>query len=282
MNLNHTRVSKISTFLVALPSSGTVRSHCVCWQEECIYITTCCNNYCVSSKSFNLTSNQVTSDDTTSTPVNQNNVQHFVTSIQFHFTNTNLTAQCWISTQKQLLSGLAAGIECTGYLSTTEWTVIQQSTIFTSERNTLSYALVDNAIGNFSQTINVSFTSTVVTTLDCIIEQTINGVAIILIVLSSIDTALCCDRVCTTRRVLDTEVQHIESHFCQRSCSRSTGQTSTYHDDIQTTLVCRVHQFLVIFIIFPLLSQWALRDFWINFSHNDLFSNVFFTPIYRN
>ena len=128
----------------------------------------------MSGIAFNLTCNQVTSDDTTSTTVNNHDIQHLVAVVHLHFAFANLTAQRRISTQKQLLTGLATGIERTRYLSTTERTVIQQTTIFTSERNTLRYTLVDDVIGYFSQTIYVSFASTVVATFDCIIEQTIN------------------------------------------------------------------------------------------------------------
>ena len=52
--------------------------------------------------------------------IDQYYVQHFITSVQLHITTLNFAAQCRISTQKELLTGLAAGIECTGYLSTTE------------------------------------------------------------------------------------------------------------------------------------------------------------------
>ena len=59
-------------------------------------------------------------------------------------------------------------------------------------------ALVDDEVRNLSQTIYVSLACAVITTLDCIIEQTVNRVVIVLVVLCCIDTTLCCDRVRTT------------------------------------------------------------------------------------
>ena len=115
----------------------------------------------------------------------------------------------------------------------TERTVSQHTTILTSERNALSYALVDDIVAHLSQTVNVSLTSTVVTTLYSIVEQTVNRVTIILIILSCIDTTLCCDRVSTTWRVLDAEVQDIEAHLAERCSSRSTCQTCTYNDNVE-------------------------------------------------
>ena len=147
----------------------------------------------MSRETFDLTCDQVTCNDTAGTAIHLHNVQHFVAGIHLYFVQTDHTAQSRVSTQQQLLSGLTAGIERTRYLSTTERTVIQQTTVFASERNTLCYALVDNRVGNFSQTINVCFAGTIVTTFDCIVEQTVNRVTIILIILCSIDTTLCSD-----------------------------------------------------------------------------------------
>ena len=41
-----------------------------------------------------------------------------------------------------------------------------------------------------------------------IVEQTVNGVAVVLVILCSIDTTLRSDRVCAARRVLNAEVEH--------------------------------------------------------------------------
>ena len=74
----------------------------------------------MSRETFDLTSDQVTCNDTAGTAIHLNNVQHFVTGIHLYFVQTDHTAQSRVSTQQQLLSGLTAGIERTGYLSTTE------------------------------------------------------------------------------------------------------------------------------------------------------------------
>ena len=107
--------------------------------------------------------------------------------------------------------------------------------------NTLRNALVDNIVGYFSQTVNVGFAGTVVATLYCIVEQTVHRVAVVLVILSGIDTTLCSDGVCTARRVLDAEVEYSETHFAQRSGSTGTGKSGSYYDDVQTTFVGRVH-----------------------------------------
>src|SRR5699024_5148942 len=159
---------------------------------------------------------------------NEDNVFHFVAGIQFHSAYVHLAAQCRVCTQQQLLSGLTLGIESTGYLSTTERTVVQCTAVFEGERNTLCNALGDNIVGYCSQTVNVGFAGTVVATLYCIVAQTVYRVTVVLVILSSIDTTLCSDGVCTARRVLDAEVEYSETHFAQRGGSTGTGKSGSY------------------------------------------------------
>ena len=213
VNLNVCRVSEYSTLAVARDSSCTVTTHSIGRQEVSVTITTGSDNYCVSGKAFQFTCYKIFSDDTAGTSVNDNHILHFITGIQFYSTCVYLTAQCGVSTQQQLLTGLAFSVESTGYLCATERTVVQCTAIFASERNTLCYTLVDDSVRHFSQTIYVCFTGTIVATFYSIVEQTVNRVTIILIILCSIDTTLCSDRVCTTGRILNTEIEYSETHF---------------------------------------------------------------------
>ena len=101
--------------------------------------------------------------------------------------------------------------------------------------------LVDDVVGNLGQTVNVCFAGTIVTTFYRIVEQTVNGVAVVLVILCSIDTTLRSDRVCAARRVLNAEVEHSETHFTERSGSGSAGKSGSYYDDVQTAFVGRVY-----------------------------------------
>ena len=62
-----------------------------------------------------------------------------------------------------------------------------------------------------------------------------------MIILCSIDTALRSDRVCAARRVLNAEIEYSETHFTERSGSRSAGKSGSHYDDVQTAFVGRVH-----------------------------------------
>ena len=126
----------------------------------------------------------------------------------------------------------------------------------------LCNTLVDDVVRHLSQTVNVSLACTVVTTLHCVVEQAVNRVAVVLIVLGSVDTALSSDRVSAARRVLYAEVQHVEAHLAQAGCCTGTCQTRTYDDNVELQLVLRVNQALMCLIVGPFLQLSDLQVFW--------------------
>src|SRR5690606_27905161 len=169
--------------------------------------------------SFDFACNKVSSNDSTSFSVYDNQIQHFVTVIHLDFTTTDLTVHSRISSQQQLLSGLSFCIKRTRYLCSTKRTAVQKASVFPSQWHSLSHTLVDDVSRNFSQTIYVGLSSTVVSSLYSIIEQTVSRVTVSLIVLSSIDTSLSCNRVSSSWRILKTKCFYVIAQFSQCSCS---------------------------------------------------------------
>ena len=142
-----------------------------------------------------------------------------MTRIALHCSCGNLSVESRISSEKKLLSGLSAGIEGTTYLNTTERTVGKVSAVFSGERNTLSYALVNDSGTDFCKPIH--------------------RVIVILIVLGSIDTALSRDRVCTARRITDTENLYIITELTKCSSCRCAAETCTDYNDFKFPFVVR-------------------------------------------
>ena len=165
------------------------------------------------SKTLEFSCHKVLSDNTACASVDNHHVVHLIAVITLHLAHLNLAVEARICAEQQLLSCLSLCIECAAHLSATERTVCQQTTIFTSKRNTLCHALVDNIVRYLCKTIDVGFASAIVTTLHGVVEQSINRVAVVLVILGCIDTALCSDRVCTAWRILDAEVKHVKAHF---------------------------------------------------------------------
>ena len=142
-----------------------------------------------------------------------------MTRVHLYFTQPDLTAQRRICAQQQLLSRLSAGIERARYLCPAERTVVEQSAVFAGKRYALRHALVDNGIRYFGQTVHVGFTGTIVAPFNRVIEQTVYRIAVVLIILGRIDPSLRSNRVCTTRRILNTEVKYVKPHLGQRGGS---------------------------------------------------------------
>ena len=120
MDLGVAWVREVSALLVCGPLSGNRATHSVGGEVEYVNVSTGCQADCVGSIGLELTGNQVTNGDTTGYAVNNNQVQHLTTGIHLNRTSLDLTGQCGVRTQQQLLTGLTTGIEGTGNLSTTE------------------------------------------------------------------------------------------------------------------------------------------------------------------
>ena len=190
MYLCETGICKVSTLAPALHSSGTVAVHSISGKKISISISTGSNNHRMCAKSLELAGNQVAGNNTLRFPVYNHQIQHLVTGITRNCAGGYFFIQRCICTQKQLLSGLSAGIESTAYLNSTKGTVGKISTIFTGKRNTLSNTLIYNGSTYFCKTVNICLTCTVISTFYSIIKKPIDGVIIVLIILCCVYTSL--------------------------------------------------------------------------------------------
>ena len=259
MNLHVAGVSKVGALTIALYSGCTVAAHGVSREEVSVTITTGGYNHGVGREALELAGNEVLGDDTAGVTVDDNKVFHLVTGVELDAALVYLTAQRRVGTQQKLLAGLTLSVEGTRNLSATKRAVGQHATVLAGERNTLGHALVNDIVRHLSQTVDVGLAGAVVATLHGVIEKTVYRVAVVLVVLSSVDTALCSDRVGTARRVLDAEVEHVETHLAERSSCAGASQTSTYDDDVKFKFILGVYQALMSLVVGPLLSYGTLR-----------------------
>ena len=146
---------------------------------------------------------------------------------------------------------MPTGIEGTADLCTTKGAVVEQSAVVAGKGHTLRHTLVDDGAAHFGQTIDVGLTGAVVAALDGVAEEALDAVAVVLIVLGSIDATLGCNGVGTARRILYAENIHVEAQCSQRGGSRGTGKACSYHDDINLALVGGIDQFLAGFVVGP-------------------------------
>ena len=149
----------------------------------------------MSGETLELAGYDVFRDNAACTAVDHHDVLHFVAGIELHGFFMHLAHECRVSSEQELLSGLSFCVECTAYLHAAERTVGQEAAVFACKGNALGNALVYYVCANLGKAVNVSLACAVVAAFYSVVEQAVNRVAVVLIILCSVDTALCGYRV---------------------------------------------------------------------------------------
>src|SRR5207253_6894314 len=156
---------------------------------------------------------------------------------------------------------LAAPVKRADHRRTAERTIVEVPAVFTRERHALRHTLVDDVDAQLRQAIYVCLACAEVTALHRVVEQTVDAVAVALIILRCIDTALRGNAVRAARRIVVREAVNVVAELAEcRGCS-ATSETRTDHDDFVFPLVRRIHEFHVVITSFPLGLDRARRDF---------------------
>src|SRR5262249_54555750 len=124
--------------------------------------------------------------------------------------------------KQKLLAGLAARVKRARDLSAPERTIGKHSSVFTSKGHTLGDALVDDIQADLSQTVNVGFAGSKVAAFYRVINQSINTLAVILLIVCGVDTTLSCDAVGASRTILKAEALDVVPelrHGCRGGCA---------------------------------------------------------------
>ena len=82
-------------------------------------------------------------------------------------------------------------------------------------------------IADFGQPINVRFARTKIAAFDRVVEQSINAVAVVLIIFRGIDSALRRDGMGAARRILITKTFHPIAELAERGRGRTAGQAAS-------------------------------------------------------
>ena len=260
VNLRKAWICEVCSPLVALPSCRTVAVHGIGREEISTAVTACGNDHGVCTESLKLSCHKVSCNDTLCLAVDYDEIKHLMTRVACNGTGCDLPVEGSVCTEKELLSGLSAGIECTAYLHASERTVGKISAVFPGERNALGYALVNDGCADLCKTIDISLPCTVVATLDGVIEETVNRVIVILIVLCGIDTSLGGDGVRPSWRIADAENLDIVAEFAESGGSRSSAETGSDYDYFKFPFVVRTDKTNFRLTFGPFFSQRSVRN----------------------
>ena len=237
MNLREAGIGKEGTLPVALHQSRSVGIHCIGGKEIGIAISAGSKHNSVGTETLQFAGNKITSYNTFSLTVDNDEVEHLVAGITLDCAGGNFLIERCVCAQKQLLTGLTAGIKGTANLHTTERTVGEISAIFPCKRNTLGNTLVDNSRTNLCKTINIRFPAAVIASFDGIVKETIDGVVVVLIILCSVDTSLRGNGMCPARGITYTENLDIVPHLTEGSGGRCTAKAGSDDDYLKFTFI---------------------------------------------
>ena len=170
-------------------------------------------------------------------------------------TRSDLTLQRLVGPDQELLTCLATRVERTGHLDTTEGAVVEEATILAGEGDALRDALIDDVGADLGEAIDVVLAGAVVTTLNRVVEETVDGVVVVAVVLRGVDTTLRGNGVRAAGGVLVEEAVDVVAHFAERGGGGAAREAGADDDDAQLTAVGGVDQRGAELTLLP-----ALRD----------------------
>src|SRR5262249_43827012 len=175
---------------------------------------------------------------------------------------------------QKLLASLPACVESSRHLSPPKRPIGKQSAIFTRKRHALRDALVDDAIADLSETIHVRFAGTKVAALDRVVKQSVNAVAIVLVILCRVEPTLGGNRMGSARRILKAKTFHVIPQLTQSCRRRSTGKTASYNNDLEFSPVVWANQTGMIKMVSPFLSKWTGRNLGVEPSNHSCWAGL--------
>ncbi len=174
----------------------------------------------------------------------------------------DLAHQRLVGAEEQLLPGLAPRVERARHLGPAEGSVVEQSAVLAGEGNALGHALIDDIDAQLREPVHVRFARPVIAALDGVVEQAVDAVAVVLVVLGGVDTALRGDAVRPPRAVLDAETEDVVAELAERGRRRRPRQSGADADNGVLALVGRIDQLHLELVPVPLgghRAGWNLR-----------------------
>ena len=106
------------------------------------------------------------------------------------FPSPHLPHEGLVGPEQELLTGLASGVERARDLGAPERAIGQEPAVLAGERHALCGALVDDLNADLCEAIHIRFPRAIVAALHRVVKEPPDGVAVVLIVLRSVDAPL--------------------------------------------------------------------------------------------
>ena len=189
-----------------------------------------------------LAAHEVAHDDAASPAVDDDEIEHLGARVHLHGPGVDLARQRLVRAEQQLLTGLAAGVEGALHLDAAEGTGVEKTAVLARERDALRDALVDDRHARLREPVDVRLPGAEVPALDGVVEEPVDGVAVVAVVLRRVDAALGRDRVGPARRVLVAELLDVVALLTEGGAGRAAGQSGADDDHGELAAVGGIHQ----------------------------------------
>ena len=259
VDLHEARVGEQRAALVGAEGGGDVAGLGVGGQVIGIAIAAGGQQHRVRGVRLQAAVEQVAGDDAARGAVHEDHVQHLAPGQHPHLAGGDLPAERPVSSEQELLAGLAARVEGTRHLRSAERAVGQKPAVLARERHPLRHALVDDQVGDLGQPVDVGLARAVVAALDGVVEQPEDAVAVVGVILGGVDAALRGDAVRAPGAVLQTQAGDPVAHLRERGGGRRAGQPGAHHDHGVAAPVGRIDQLQVEAVLGPALGELAGR-----------------------
>ena len=260
VDLGEAGIGHVGTALVGTQGGRDVAAHRVGRKEENVAVAARGKNDGIGSVARDLAGGEIAHDNPLGMPVDNDEVEHLGAGVHFHATFGDFFLKRLITTDEELLTGLTTGVEGAADLGSPKGAVREGPAVFTGEGHSLGNALVDDLQGDLGEAMDVGLAGAEVTALDRVVEETPDGVSVILVVLCAIDPALGGDGVGAARAVLIAEALHLVAEFGERRGGGTSGKTRADDDDGVFAFVRRVDEFRLGLVLGPLSGKRSLGD----------------------
>ncbi len=224
------------------PDGGGVGVHGVRRQVEDVAVTAGRQDDGVREVGGDLPGDQVAGHDAPGPAVDDDQVQHLGARVHLHVAGRDLPAERLVGAEEELLARLTAGVEGAGDLDAAEGTGVEQAAVLAGEGHALRDALVDDLDGDLCESVHVGLAGAEVAALDGVVEETVDGVAVVAVVLRRVDAALSGDGVRPARGVLVAELDDVVALFGQRGPGGAAREAGADDDHGVLAAVGRVDQ----------------------------------------
>lgn len=242
MDLGEAGVGEVGAAPVGPPDGGGVGVHGVGRQVEDVAVAATCEDHGVREVRVDLPGDQVAGHDAAGPSVHDDQVEHLGARVHLDVACGDLPAECLVGAEQQLLARLAAGVEGPRHLYPAEGAGVEQSAVLAGERHALRHALVDDLHRDLREPVHVRLPRAEVAALDGVVEQPVDGVAVVAVVLRGVDAALRGDGVGASRGVLVAELDDVVTLFGERGARGAAREPGADDDDGVLAPVGRVDQ----------------------------------------